>query len=275
MASASEIIENIENTFGNFSEFVYDQSMLIGSSPSSFNGQLYQGVIDIYRTLLPVAYKLLIIFVLIEFYNQTVKLELVDFKGFFKILLRAMTVRLLLDSGIYILSFIFEATATIQNTIVLSASSGGTGLDMVMIAEKVNELGFMDRMFLSTQLFTMSFIMTILKFIIFTQIISRMLMIYVYTALFPLGIVTLGSEPTSEGAKLYLKNYLAICLKGVGIVLVLVMYQILMQSNIMDTFSPSGEIQDALIYEMLMAVALIGMLWKLEKVMKNIAGLQF
>ena len=153
----------------------------------------------------------------------------------------------LITNSTYICGGIYEVVLNI----IKSISSPGTASVNVYseIADNwdqyVTENGVMTLLILALISFIAAFIGNIISFVV---VFARAIQIYAYTAFAPIPLALLGAEVTRSYGTGFLKNYLAVCLAGVLIVVIMIMGPYIMNAG--AAFGIPGALAAVVVYIM-------------------------
>ncbi len=193
-------------------------------TPETFNKTIYDTMINLQNNvIMPVALVILSIFLLIELHSVSQRIGENGTRGFelpFRVMIKAIFCKVLLDSTNMILLAISKlgSELTIKiNSIFQEASIDLLGSDK--IKELVDATNFFDQIGLLAVVLIVFVIVKLGSIAITIMIYGRMIQMYIYTAIAPIPVATTPNNEHSSIAKNFLKNYAAICLQGILIVI--------------------------------------------------------
>jgi hypothetical protein len=119
----------------------------------------------------------------------------------------------------------------VQGTIstIIGAAGIGAAQQTTLPAEIVTAIencGFFESIPLWAVTLIGSLFITVLSFILIMSVYGRFLKLYLYTAIAPIPLSALASEPTQNVGISFLKSYAAVCLEGTIIVLACIIFSL-------------------------------------------------
>lgn len=242
-----------------------DQLIAVGQSGylsigiGAFNSTLYGYIKTIMTSVvMPIAYVILALFFVLELYKASIK---VDGAGggasfgaqmVFQVMFRMVLCKVAVDSSLLFMEAIYNVTLSITTGIagVLSAGSLTGGLDIAALTTQINEMGIGDQLGLFVELVIVKFAVFIILGLVQIICIARFIEIYVYVAVSPIPIATFPSDDLNSIAKNFLKSFAAVCLQGALIYIVLSIFPMLFNANILGDTSVLG----MLLYSVILAL---------------------
>ncbi|MDR0434308.1 MAG: hypothetical protein LBH21_04490 [Gracilibacteraceae bacterium] len=247
----------------------------LAMSLESFNVTMFTFVKTVMQTvILPVAYVILALFLVLELHKASVKAEgaggglQLSAEIVFRVLLKLFLCKFAVDSSLLIMDAIYETSLHLTGGIrdALAAQTFGTPdpshaetESYRLLIEDMNlgeQLGFFIELF---------FIRLVVKFVLLLVniiVIGRFIEIYLYIAVAPIPLATFPHEELSGIGKNFLKSFAAICLQGAMIYLTLSFYPLL--------FNNPSQLQSG---DLLSAFALLGYPILLAIIVFNCKGL--
>jgi hypothetical protein len=176
--------------------------------------------------IMPLAYTVLALFMLLELYKASVRIEGAG-GGFqtgaemiFKVLIKVALCKIVLDNTPQLLTAIHNTFSNLIGAVAGSSAAGGIDLGAIE-----SQLDGLDGIFAGIPYLLFALICAIVAgaAYIITQIIimARVVEIYLYVAVAPLPMATFPNEEMSSLGKNFLKSFAAIGLQGILIWLVL------------------------------------------------------
>lgn len=217
-------------------------SGLLSVSISGFNSTLYSSVTTVMSSVvMPIAYAILAIFLALELYHicdhsfadqgpTSIPLKLV-----FRLILRIMLAKALVDNCLLILTMIYDVGLQIIRGISGVTGSGSTGLDLDAINASIDAMGIGEQILMMIECLIVQLVTHLCGVFVKAICIGRFIKIYVYIALSPMPMATLLADEVSDVGKNFLKSFTALCLQGPVIYIILSFYPALLNSDILET----------------------------------------
>ena len=226
---------------------------------SAFNSTLYSYIKTIMTdVVMPIAYVVLALFFVLELYKASIK---VDNAGggssfgaemVFKVMFRMVLCKVAVDSSLLFMEAIYNVTLSITTGVsgVLSGGALSGGLDIAALTTKIDQMGLGDQLGMFVELVIVKFAVFIILGLVQIICIARFIEIYVYIAISPLPIATFPSDDLNSIAKNFLKSFAAVCLQGAFIYIILSIFPILFNANILGDEGVLG----MLLYSIILAL---------------------
>jgi hypothetical protein len=264
------IIEQIKNAFGSFDSDLSKIVTDITLSPEQFNSTIWDLVTRIFEFMLPIAYSLLALFFIIDFLNKSTRFDFMRWENVVKCLLKLIVAKFVVEKSFVLLNYIFTFVASlIKGAKGIGEIASVSGLDMAMMEKHVESLNFFQQIMFQVSTMPWTFVMNIIKVVVFLVIYGRMIELYILTAIAPLPLSTLSSEGQQGIARRFFQNYIAVCLQGLIIVVAVMIYGAMAKHiNINAT-----DIWGALRNTVLTSSILLGILIKSSSWSKQICGM--
>ncbi len=252
---------------------------ILTQTPETFNAVLYNGVTTIAtNAVMPIGYMLLALFFLLELNNIIVRTD--GLNGTlgteipFRIMFKFALCKLALDSTPLILGAIFQMSNEVVMNIgnVFGANAPNIAQNLEVMRETIGNMDFGVKLMMASQISILWLVYKFSTTMISVIIFGRMIEIYVMMAVAALPMATLGNSEASQIGKNFLKNFLAVCMQGVLIYIILSMYGTLI-AGIATEFDPvdvTAVLWEVLRYTMVLVIAIF-MTGKLSKSIFNAA----
>ena len=220
--SSSEIASNLDKTFNNLSEIIQGVVELVTQPASSLTG-MWSVVSNVHSAILPMGYSLLTLFFLLGFMNKSMSFRVIRIEDIIKLLLKMIIAKVVMEKSFELLSMISGMITELIVSVNFSADPIKI-VDTAALAEQIKEMGFFERIIFQTQFTPISIVNSILNVMVFVICYGRIVELYVFTAVSPIPIATLSSEEYAGTSKRFFQHYIAICLHGLIIVLVCMLF---------------------------------------------------
>lgn len=177
-----------------------------------------------------IAYSLLGLFVGLEFYQSTKNMNMTRFGGIeqlCRVLIKILVVKIVIDNTPALMRGLYDFTVNITRGIDKYATglSGNAGLMPTAELQGIVEAATSDQIGILLLFFIIMTVAVIVVFfaVVFVQVIalSRFIEIFICIALAAMPLVCLISQETKQIGIGFIKNYLAVCLQGTILVLLI------------------------------------------------------
>ena len=239
------------------------QSGYLAIGIDSFNATLY-GYMQTIRAsvVMPIAMVVLAIFCVLELYKQSVKIDgagggaTLGAEIIFRVMVRVALCKLAVDSSLLFTEALYGISLKITRGVssVLATQSITGGLDVASLTTQINQMGIGAQLGMFVELLIVKFAVFIILGLVQVICIARFIEIYVFTAVSPLPIAFFPSDELRSISINFLKSFGAVCLQGVFIYVVLSVFPLLFNSNILGDTSVFG----ILLYVMVLALGVFG-----------------
>lgn len=277
--SDSWIAENINRAFEIWNESLETIWNFVTTSPENFKGgAVWDSIVSINSLMIGIGYGLLILFFAISIFKSTLSFE--EFKRPEKTLrhfIHFVLAKVAVGRAMELLATVYEICSGVILNVsgymgAIAGANAGLPSSLVTAIDKV---GFFASVPLWIVTLIGSLFVTILSFVLIFTIYGRFFKIYMYTALAPLPLSTLGGEGTSKHAKTFLKNYAGVCLEGVIVVLACVIFGAFVSAD--EIVIPAGtaltQVISYLTESIFNMLVLVGLVKGSNQIVKEILGL--
>lgn len=234
------VVQNLENALSTWNEKLAEIWMLITQSPEEFKGgAIWEVILNIHGALQAIGYALLVLFFLVGVvktcgsFSETKRPETA-----FRLFIRFAIAKGVVTYGLELMLALFDIIQGITSTVMETAGMG-TADETVLLPEivtAVEECRFLESIPLWAVTIIGSLFITVLSFIMILTVYGRFFKLYLYTAIAPVPLSAVAGEPTQNIGISFLKNYAAVCLEGVIIVLACVIFSLFASSPpVVDT----------------------------------------
>lgn len=265
------IVDEMERVVNGTKDSLNSVVETLTQTPEQFNPTIYNAVKAISENaVLPIAYMLLAMFAMIELWEITNRHnsghEILPTQPVM-LMVKVAVGKIILEKTFLILGAIIE----IVNKIILSANNTVSGfLDNSVtspnFAENISNMKFLDKFLTYISLGPSSQILKVMNILIIVIVYGRMIELYLYTAVAPIPFSMLINNSLSSTGKNFLKNYAAVTLQGVFIIIIVGIYGLIAHApvgaSMFDTMSKS----------MFFSAVLIFCLFKTSGWAKNVIG---
>ena len=189
---------------------------MLSQSLSQFNPVIYGGVSSIARNIsTPIAFSILSLFIMMELFQLTQRNEMNSLMGIelpLKFAVKLAICYTFVNVSFDLLVSIFD----IALSMIHQMSSFGNGsleqIDLNAFRSELKSVGIFGQLFATL------------------LIVIRMLELYIYLAISPIPLATLPHNEMSGIAKGFLKSFTAVCIQGIVMYLMLMMFNMLLGS---------------------------------------------
>jgi len=220
--TSATIASNLDKTFNNLSEMIQGVVELVTQPASSLTG-IWSVVSNVHSAILPMGYSLLTLFFLLGFMNKSMSFRVIRMEDIIKLLLRMIIAKVVMEKSFELLSMISGMITELIVSVNFSADPIKI-VDTAALADQIKEMGFFERIIFQTQFTPISIVNSILNVMVFVICYGRVVELCVFTAVSPIPIATLSSEEYAGTSKRFFQHYIAICLHGLIIVLVCMLF---------------------------------------------------
>lgn len=209
---------------------------VIIQSPETFNSTLYNGIVNIMdNAVMPVASMILALFLMLELYRISIRTESMSNLGFeipAKTMLKFIFCKLVMDNLRLILLAMNQISTTLITNMnnVFSSSVSGNLSNIDKITQTVSDMEFGVQLLTSVEVTIIWLLIKFTAVMVTVIVIGRMIEIYVLIAISPIPTATIPNSEASSVAKNFLKTFMAVCLQGAIIYLVVAMFGIIVSS---------------------------------------------
>ena len=257
---------------GGLSESVKD---IILTNPATKYPEAWNIMTDVYEgAVLPVAFGLLAIHLIIGIIQQSIKLDQLTWQQFIKPFLTFLAAWIIVKNGLNILIILIGISQEITEMMSISAEDSMSTLlnaANALVEQEVD--GIISGVFFMFQIFLPWAAALILNLAIKIVCYTRIFELYLKTMIAPLGmsdVVTKGFE--GNGLRFF-KNYFATCLQGAIIVGVSIIYGAIL-SSLLPTIDAAAETSIAGLAgtALVMGFAALSMMMKAGQIAKEVLG---
>ena len=190
-------------------------------------------MLDINGALKAIGYGLLVLFFAVGVVKTCSSLaDLKRPEAAFKMFIRFVLAKAAVGYGLDLMLAVFKIIQGMVSTIITqSGLSGSSGTTLPQeIIDKINNVGFWDSIPLWAVTLLGGLFITVLAFIMILTVYSRLVKLYMYTAIAPIPMSTFAGEPTSNVGKNFLRSYAGVCLEGAIIALACIIFSVFASS---------------------------------------------
>ena len=204
-------------------------SMLTTGLEDFMGGAIWRVMSAINAGLIAGGLALLVVFAFMGVIKSTVNLaELKRPEAAVRVFVRFIFVKALITYGATFMLYVFD----IVQAVVLTINRYAGGFTEASVPEKISEA--MDEpsaifdpiisILMGAVGLISWLVIVVVSIVILISVYGRFFRLYMYTAISPLMLSTLGGEPTQSVGIGFLKNYIAVCLEGVVITIACIIY---------------------------------------------------
>ena len=244
-----------------------------------FLGTVYNySTIVLQNVAMPIAYTVLALFLVMELYKVSMKVEgagggnQLGAELVFRVMIKMVICKAVLDETPNVLKAIYNATT--EFTVAISSILGGGGptggMDIAALKPVIEELGFWGGIPVIIIVCIILLITLLAIGLANVIIVARFVELFVYICIAPIPIATLPNEEMSQIGKNFLKSFAAVCVQGTLIFLVLSFFPLLIQSGFLDNSGATGDIYLSLLGITCYSIVLILAIFSTGKWAKSI-----
>lgn len=246
--------------------------------PEAFNnGGVWSVIVNINGAMQAIAYALLVLFFVMGVMKTCGNFsEIKRPEQALKLFIRFVIAKGIITYGLQILTGIIRVVQGIASSAYFAKEGAFQTAklpDGIFLA--VESCNFWDKIPLGAVTILGSLFVTILSFVMILTVYGRFFKLYMYTAIAPIPLSTFAGEPTQNIGKSFLKNYVAVCLEGVIIVVACIIFTAFISTT--PTINPNDDAitmvwsyLGQLIFNMLILVGTVRMS---DRIVKEMMGL--
>lgn len=273
------IIDNLNSALGTWNSKLEEIWTLLTQDPADFKGGgIWQVMLDINGALKAIGFGMLVLFFAVGVVKTcSSAADLKRPEHAFKLFIRFALAKAAVTYGLDLMLAIFQIIQGMVSTIITrSGLSGNSDAALPQeIIDKINQVGFWDRIPLWAVTLLGGLFITVLSFVMILTVYSRMFKLYMYTALAPIPMSSFAGEPTSNIGRNFLRSYAGVCLEGAVIALACVIFSVMAASP--PAIDPDVSVVTAvwsyvgeLIFNLLVLVGAVRMS---DRIVKELLGL--
>lgn len=223
----------LEKTLGSVTETVLEVKDVLMQSPAEFNPTVWSAMKSIAEVaVMPVAYTLLGLFFLIELWNITTKYnssnDILPTEPY-KLLFKVAIGKIILEKTFAILFAFFGIVQTIMDKAVLPVGGTLSPADIDSLMKTLEGMGNLEKVFVWIGMQPNGLMIGLIGIAVQILILGRMIEIYLYTAIAPIPLSTLINAEVNSIGKGFLKNYAAVVLQGLFMMIIVSVYGVLVE----------------------------------------------
>lgn len=218
-----DLINLVKQYFNGMNSAIAKALGMLTQSPDEFSHTMAATVHDIFSILLATGYVLLVLFFMIDLSGKTVMLETGNYEVIVKLLLRFLLAKVIVENCESIMQSIFAAFNQVASRIGNQGGSPlGDSAEQAILTQidglhgGVFGINYVIYYITNMPNFLVIWVVSLITGVI---VIGRMFEVMIYSAVAPLPLSTLAGESTTDSAKKFIQNYIAISLQGVIIVI--------------------------------------------------------
>ena len=224
------VVQNLENALNTWNSKLSEIWQLLAQSPEQFKGgAIWNVILIIHGALQAIGYALLVLFFLVGVvktcgsFSETRRPETA-----FRLFIRFAIAKGIVTYGLDLMLAIFDIVQGITSTVMDTAGIGGAQNAVLPteIVTAIEDCGFLESIPLWAVTLIGGLFITVLSFIMILTVYGRFFKLFLYTAIAPVPLSAVAGEPTQSIGISFLKNYAAVCLEGVIIVLACIIFSL-------------------------------------------------
>ena len=202
-------------------------------SPQTYNTTLYNGIVNIMdNAVMPIASIILALFLVLELYKISVRTDGISNLGIeipMKTLIKFVICKEIMDKLKLILLAMNEVSSNLivsMNNIFSSSISANIN-NVDKITQTIEDMEFGAQLLTSVEITIIWLLIKFIGVMVTVIVTGRMIELYVLIAIAPIPTATIPNVENNIIAKNFLKNFMAVCLQGAIIYLVIAMFGII------------------------------------------------
>ena len=224
------VVQNLENALNTWNSKLTEIWQLLAQSPEQFKGgAIWNVILNIHGALQAIGFALLVLFFLVGLvktcgsFSETKRPETA-----FRLFVRFAIAKGIVTYGLDLMLAIFDIVQGITSTVMDTAGIGGAQNAVLPteIVTAIEDCGFLGSIPLWAVTLIGGLFITVLSFIMILTVYGRFFKLFLYTAIAPVPLSAVAGEPTQNIGISFLKNYAAVCLEGVIIVLACIIFSL-------------------------------------------------
>lgn len=215
---ADEIAKNLDGTFNNLNEIIQGAVELVTKPIDSLSG-IWSIITSVNSAILPIGYSLLTLFFLLGLINKSMSFRIIRIEDIVRLLMRLIIAKAVMVRSFDLLNMIYNMSMEAIFSVDISVESIRI-VDTAALAEQISDMNLIERILFQSQFTPISIVSFVLNIMVFVICYGRILELCAYTALSPIPIAALSSEDYASSTKRFFQHYVAVCLQGLIIVLV-------------------------------------------------------
>ncbi len=215
---ADEIAKNLDRTFNNLNEIIQGAVELVTKPIDSLSG-IWSIITSVHAGILPIGYSLLALFFLLGLINKSMSFRIIRIEDIVRLLMRLIIAKAVMVRSFDLLNMIYNMSMEAIFSVDISVESIRI-VDTAALANQIKEMNLIERILFQSQFTPISIVSFVLNIMVFVICYGRILELCAYTALSPIPISMLSSEDYASSTKRFFQHYAAVCLQGLIIVLV-------------------------------------------------------
>lgn len=216
--NADEIAKNLDGTFNNLNEIIQGAVDLVTKPIDSLSG-IWTIISSVHVAILPIGYSLLTLFFLLGLINRSMSFRIIRIEDIVRLLIRLIIAKAVMERSFDLLNMIYNMSMEAIFSVDISVESIRI-VDTAALAEQISEMNLIERILFQSQFTPISIVSFVLNIMVFVICYGRILELCAYTALSPIPVAALSSEDYAGSTKRFFQHYVAVCLQGLIIVLV-------------------------------------------------------
>ncbi|WMJ77851.1 hypothetical protein RBQ61_02685 [Sedimentibacter sp. MB35-C1] len=228
--SPESIVDNLDKTFNKLNDIIQGAVDLVTNPIDSMEG-IWDVVSSVHNAILPMGYSLLTLFFLLGFMNKSLSFRIIRIEDIIRLILKMIIAKAVMEKSFELLNMVYGIATDLILKVDFSVASIKI-VDTAALAEQIDKMNFIERIVFQTQFTPISIVSFILNLMVFVICYGRIVEICIFTAVSPIPIATLSSEEYAGTAKGFFRHYFAICLHGLIIVIICMIFGGLAQTLI-------------------------------------------
>lgn len=220
--TSTTIANNLDKTFNSLNEMIQGAVELVTKPVSLLDG-IWSVVSNVHNAVLPIGYSLLVLFFLLGFMNKSLSFRIIRIEDIIRLLLKFIIAKAVMQNSFKLLNLIYG----MATKLILDVNFSSVPIKVVdtqALAEQISKMSLLDRIVFQTQFTPISIVNSLLSIWVFIICYGRIIELCVFTAVSPLPIAALSSEEYASTSKRFFQHYIGICLHGLIIVLVCMLF---------------------------------------------------
>lgn len=220
--SSAQIADNLDKTFNSLDSMIQGAVELVTQPVSLLDG-IWSVVSNVHSAVLPMGYSLLVLFFLLGFMNKSLSFRIIRIEDIIRLLLKLIISKSVMENSFNLLNLVYGMVTDLIMDVNFSSAPIKL-VDTHALAEQISKMNLLEKIVFQTQFTPITLVNSLLSIWVFIICYGRIIELCVFTAVAPLPIATLSSEEYASISKRFFQHYIGICLHGLIIVLVCMLF---------------------------------------------------
>ena len=176
------------------------------------------------NVMYPIGLSLLSLFFIIGYTKKAAMFKMNNFENVLKVLLQLLFAKMIMENSLGIMQFILLSVSDLIDKVASYSITTSDLIDFNKFKSEWIGMSYWEFSKMTNKYWPLELGMMISK--MFTSVIcyGRIIEVYVFTAISPIPLATIASEEYSQIGKRFFQHYVAVCLQGLIIIVVLKLF---------------------------------------------------